>query len=188
MRDQLAEGKDALRRRLIGVRRELPADTRAEWSAEICRRVRTTEVFRRAAAIVSYRPIGAEVDPSGIDREVRASGRDLYYPGGTDAPRFQGATQDVDGGALLGTAESADTLFLVPGVAFDEAGGRLGRGRGWYDRALTGFERAARVGLAFEVQIVPSVPATSWDVSMDAVVTERRCILPQRSRLLGGNA
>ncbi|HEX8910501.1 MAG TPA: 5-formyltetrahydrofolate cyclo-ligase, partial [Anaeromyxobacteraceae bacterium] len=68
-------------------------------------------------------------------------------------------------------------LALVPGVAFDAACRRLGRGRGHYDATLTALAPGAlRVGLAFELQIVPEVPAEAHDVALDAVVTEDRVL------------
>jgi 5-formyltetrahydrofolate cyclo-ligase len=66
-------------------------------------------------------------------------------------------------------------LILVPGLAFDEHGRRLGRGGGHYDRFLAGLS-SARVGVAFEVQLAPQVPAGPGDERVDAVATERRII------------
>jgi 5-formyltetrahydrofolate cyclo-ligase len=65
-----------------------------------------------------------------------------------------------------------DVVFLVPGVAFDARGVRLGRGVGWYDRALGRYPRGIRIGLAYEFQVVPSLPEAPWDVRMHAIVTE----------------
>jgi len=64
-------------------------------------------------------------------------------------------------------------LFVVPGVAFDRLGGRLGHGRGYYDRLLVDADpQALRVALAFENQLVDAVPMTSHDVFMQHVITE----------------
>lgn len=64
-------------------------------------------------------------------------------------------------------------LVLVPGVAFDRRGHRLGFGHGYYDRFLPGLpERARRVGLAFAGQVVEAVPADPWDVPLHQLVTE----------------
>jgi 5-formyltetrahydrofolate cyclo-ligase len=69
-------------------------------------------------------------------------------------------------------------LVLVPGLAFDAAGGRVGHGQGHFDRTL----RQARAGrpvkaaLAFEFQVFDQVPTTESDVRMDVIVTERRVI------------
>jgi 5-formyltetrahydrofolate cyclo-ligase len=72
-------------------------------------------------------------------------------------------------------------IVLVPGLAFDRLGGRLGRGAGYYDRALRGVERQRGlplfIGVAFEDQIVASVPMAANDVRLDGVVTERGLVL-----------
>jgi 5-formyltetrahydrofolate cyclo-ligase len=66
------------------------------------------------------------------------------------------------------------TVFIGPGVGFDERGARLGRGAGCFDRALPRFGGAVRVGLAYEFQVVPLLPEAPWDVRMDTVVTDAR--------------
>jgi len=67
-----------------------------------------------------------------------------------------------------------EDLALVPGVAFDRAGRRLGRGGGFYDRAFADVSRSPLlVGVAYALQVVEEVPADSRDRSVDAIVTER---------------
>jgi 5-formyltetrahydrofolate cyclo-ligase len=65
---------------------------------------------------------------------------------------------------------------VLPGVAFSEDGLRLGRGGGYYDATLALVPRAPRIGIAYDVQIVPSLPREPHDAPMDAVVTERRTL------------
>lgn len=65
-------------------------------------------------------------------------------------------------------------VFLVPGLAFDEYGGRLGFGGGWYDRVLARFPQACKIGVAFDCQIVAHVPREEHDILMDYVVTPSR--------------
>jgi 5-formyltetrahydrofolate cyclo-ligase len=77
-------------------------------------------------------------------------------------------------------ALDAIDCFVVPGVAFSEEGHRLGRGGGYYDATLGLAARAARVGLAFDAQIVPTLPAEPHDAAMDAVVSEARTLLFDR--------
>jgi 5-formyltetrahydrofolate cyclo-ligase len=68
-------------------------------------------------------------------------------------------------------------LVLVPGVAFDRSGHRLGHGLGYYDRFLRRLpESVPRVGLAYSDQVVPEVPVDEWDVSLHALVTEEGVI------------
>ena len=79
--------------------------------------------------------------------------------------------------AALLVPTMAIPLFLVPGLAFDPAGRRLGYGLGCYDRAFADAAPGAlKVGLAFELQMLESVPADLHDVPMDFVVTEDRVI------------
>ncbi|MEL7472037.1 MAG: 5-formyltetrahydrofolate cyclo-ligase [Planctomycetota bacterium] len=68
--------------------------------------------------------------------------------------------------------------IIVPGVAFDTSGRRLGRGRGFYDRFLPRCKRAEQIGVCFEAQIVPEIPTEDHDAPVDAVVTEARVIRP----------
>lgn len=67
-------------------------------------------------------------------------------------------------------------VFFVPGLAFDVFGGRLGRGAGYYDRFLSFFPHAFKVGVCFEQMIVPEIPVDEHDVPMDAILTEDRII------------
>ena len=62
-------------------------------------------------------------------------------------------------------------LIIVPGVAFDRKGNRLGRGRGYYDRFLCQHLDVKRIGICFDFQLVDEVPAESFDIRMDEVLT-----------------
>lgn len=63
-------------------------------------------------------------------------------------------------------------MIIVPGVAFDHSGNRMGRGRGFYDRLLKSTPRAYKVGVAFNFQMVDHVPIEDFDVPMNAVIAE----------------
>ena len=84
--------------------------------------------------------------------------------------------REPSGDPVVRPLESADVV-LVPGLAFDALGGRLGRGAGYYDRALAPLsgrvQRPALIGIAFAVQLVSHVPRATWDVCVDRVVTDR---------------
>jgi 5-formyltetrahydrofolate cyclo-ligase len=68
-----------------------------------------------------------------------------------------------------------DLAWIVPGVAFDETGGRLGRGRGYYDRMLRDV-LGIKVGVGYDWQVVPCLPSSSHDVRMDVIVTNSRIL------------
>ena len=63
-------------------------------------------------------------------------------------------------------------MIIVPGVAFDSTGNRMGRGRGFYDRLLKSTPKAMKVGVAFGFQMFDSIPVEAFDVRMDRVITE----------------
>ena len=89
-----------------------------------------------------------------------------------------GVLEPPAGSGVVSLAEAE--VVVVPGVAFDAAGGRLGRGGGYYDRALAQVEDAFVVGLALEAKIVEQVPSGERDRRVDAVVTERRILSRER--------
>lgn len=73
-------------------------------------------------------------------------------------------------------------LVVVPGVAFDAAGRRVGFGGGFYDRTFAGAGRPPLIGLCFDFQVVPRCPSGAQDVSVDWVVTESRVLRCERAR------
>ena len=71
-------------------------------------------------------------------------------------------------------------VVLVPLVAWDEKGHRLGYGAGYFDRALAGAKRTTKVGLALESQRLPQIPESRHDVPLDVIVTDKRVVRPAR--------
>lgn len=93
--------------------------------------------------------------------------------------------EDVQAGAFQveeprpGTSPcSNEGLMLMPGVAFDEAGHRIGYGKGYYDRYLQKHPTLHTMALAFELQVLERIPFGAFDVSPECIVTERRIIRP----------
>ena len=76
------------------------------------------------------------------------------------------------------TMEPSPDLVLVPGLAFDTTGGRLGRGKGFYDRWLAANPTVRSVGICFKCQIVESLPFESHDARVSAIVSEEGVLVP----------
>ena len=94
---------------------------------------------------------------------------------GTPLRRARGGVQEPLDGVPADLELPA--IVLLPVVAWDHTGTRLGRGGGFYDRLLAGLDpRVVRVGLAYEFQVFPELPRDPWDVSMHYVITERRVV------------
>jgi 5-formyltetrahydrofolate cyclo-ligase len=92
------------------------------------------------------------------------------------APGFRGILEPRHQGASPVDVASLE-LAIVPGVAFDLQGGRLGYGAGYYDRLLSCFPPGIpKVGIAFDFQVIPRLPRQSHDIALDAIVTESRVI------------
>jgi 5-formyltetrahydrofolate cyclo-ligase len=144
-----------------------------------------------------YAPIGAEVETVELERLATTAGKLVAYPclvPGERALSYGGCASSALVGAALGTREpppgaavAVPDLVIVPGVAFDGAGRRLGRGRGHYDATLAALpERTVRIGVAFELQVVDAVPDEPHDARLDAVVTEARTLIPLTPRAGSG--
>jgi 5-formyltetrahydrofolate cyclo-ligase len=117
----------------------------------------------------------------------RVEGKDLLFyrilsPGGPWREGNWGIREPLSGPPL--GKEDFPALILVPGLAFDRRGGRLGRGRGYYDRFLAGLPgafsspvRFFALGYCTSIQLVPELPVDPWDRPMDGLCTGRECTL-----------
>ena len=84
---------------------------------------------------------------------------------------------EPQGSGCLSEQDLRGLVVFIPAVLLDQTGNRLGRGRGWYDRALTSLGKGVvRIALAYEFQLIEEVPTDKWDCSVDFIVTEDRVI------------
>lgn len=178
--------KPMTRRTVLSRRDALTSEERASASDVIATSAIQLLAQRPAGAVVAlYAPKGTEVDTSRIDAFARARGLRVVYPrivAGDRRLAFHEATLDTLVSGPFGLREPAPTMpavelaelaaVIVPGLAFDRAGGRIGWGRGYYDATLVHAPTALRIGLAFECQILDAVPRDAHDVPLQYVVTE----------------
>lgn len=178
--------KRTIRTELLARRKHLAAETCLGHSLLIQQRLLRAVEFQSAAAVALYSPVLNEVFTEQLFQAALAAGKKIAYP------RVRGCELDfvrvVDPGDLapgnFGVLEptgdelvSPGTLdmVVVPGVGFDRRGGRLGYGKGFYDRGMHASGRpGCLVGLCFELQLLERLPAESHDVHMDIIITERR--------------
>ena len=183
--------KGALRQAVRAARGGLSAHERRARSAAICRRLQRLKAFREAGTILAYHSVGSEVETGALVRAALRAGKRVALPVslkkswklvfrqvcGRDGELVAGLAgiPEPRRSCPVVRASEAD-LILVPGTAFDPQGWRIGAGAGFYDRFLARARRATRIGLAFEVQMVPSVPHDPHDERLDMIATERRLI------------
>jgi len=190
VRMDVLEAKRALRERVLRSRSALTPAERAMASRASADILETLPAWKTARAVALYVPMGAEVDTAELALRASAAGKRVAWPRlresglalgfascePSDLVAGPAGTREPPSAAAPALLEELD-LVVVPGVAFDEEGRRLGRGRGHYDATLALLpERTVRVGLAFELQMVERVPCEAHDVRLDAVVTERRVV------------
>ncbi len=173
-----AELRDAFRQR----RRTLDPAWCADASTRLIHHLGASEVWQNASTVAGFLPMRGEPDLTALWQAAGASGKRVALPRVTETGLpFHAADFDrlIPGafGILEPQADApviaaaAIDLFLVPGVAFDRHGGRLGMGKGYYDRALSG-SSATLIGIAWEWQVVAAVPREPHDVVMTALCTE----------------
>lgn len=173
--------KTALRARLRAARRTF---TPAE---RICVNPAFMDRLRPRLVVASYRPTDGEADPTPLERAATEAGGILALPRieNRGAPlRFLAWSPDrpLEAGPFgleqppASAPELVPDIILAPLVAFDRAGGRLGQGAGYYDRAFTLHLESWRVGVAWSIQEVACVPVDPWDVPCHAIATEKEWI------------
>ena len=166
----------------------LSVEERAAASVAICDAANALLAERVApgAVVALYAAKGSEVDTSRIDGAARRAGLVVVYPRVIEAARtlaFHAVTVDELAPTRFGLREpSADAAavgvedvaaFVVPGLAFDRAGWRIGWGRGHYDATFAVASASAlRVGLAYECQLIEHVAREPHDVALHLLVTE----------------
>ena len=191
----------ALRRALRARRGQTSRAERRAASAALTQRLSNLPAFQRAGCIAAYWPADGEINPLPALRWAYAAGKACYLP--VLCPQRDGHLQFAPWwpGAPLrrnrfGIAEPIAPrrhwlaprmldLVLLPLVAFDGAGNRLGMGGGYYDRSFAFRRRAAvrrpgLIGVGFDWQRVDRLPRRAWDVPLDAVLTERHRHVFQR--------
>lgn len=183
-----SEQKSLLRAEVLA-RRAAQGEKEA-LSRRIVQRLFSLPAYQSAQTVLFYVDVRSEVRTRWAFPEVLAADKDLVVPycvgSELELFRLRGLEELRPGrfGILEPEPRLRDRperkvlpgeldLLIVPGVAFDRTGGRLGHGMGFYDRLLSRIRpEAAKIGLAFECQIVPAVPTEPHDVPLDTIITE----------------
>lgn len=183
----LQDEKARLRPEMLA--RRLAVPDRDRRSAEIHARVMALPYWASAAVVSSFVGVKAEVATTPLIAAALAAGKRVAVPvvEGDRLQLYRIESLDELQPAPFGLLEppkelrrkhrrvvsTTVSLFIVPGLAFDRTGGRLGYGKGYYDTLLAGTKPVVpKVGVGFEAQMVPAVPMGPRDIRLPIVVTE----------------
>ncbi|MEB0043926.1 MULTISPECIES: 5-formyltetrahydrofolate cyclo-ligase [unclassified Pseudomonas] len=184
-----------LRRMLRKARRALTPHQQRQAARGLYRQLAQHPLFRRAKHLSLYLPTDGEIDPRLLLRAAQRRGKVTYLPVLSAWPRTKMVFQRISPGeqlkpnrfrileprANIARQRKVWTLDLVllPLVGFDDVGGRLGMGGGFYDRSLSylarrkNWRKPTLLGLAHECQKVERLAQASWDVPLQGTVTDR---------------
>jgi 5-formyltetrahydrofolate cyclo-ligase len=182
--------KGVLRARMRQWLRTMTPETRRQASEAACRRLEAQEVWRQARAILIYAPRQDELDITDLVDQALSVGKILALPqyqaeaGCYRACRLEVPIRQLPigrygipepGSACAVVPLDRLDIALVPGVAFDVSGHRLGRGQGYYDRLLANLG-GIKCGVGFDTQVQPRIPVEPHDAVLDRILTPTRWV------------
>ena len=191
--------KKELRKEIRSLRDALSQEERREKSDQISRKVIKMQEFQEADVVLLYSAIKSEVETNLIYEEAKLLGKNIYYPrviGNVmefylvdestefEISRFGVREPKADAFRRYLPKEHEKIFVLVPGIAFDEVGNRIGYGGGYYDKYLhwlaneVAIDNICKVSVAYECQLVEQgrIESEVYDVKMDYVVIENQLI------------
>ncbi len=188
-------GKQSIRSKYLANRDRLTKNERLSKSMKIWENLKKEPDFRDADIVLVYLDYRSEVMTTGLVEEILLSegGKRVFAPRveGFDVefyeihsltdlrPGYQGIREPEKNTEKLFTKQLADEkkcFLLLPGSVYDRALGRMGYGKGFYDRLIHKFPNLTKAGLAFDCQIAKQVPVDEHDKRVDMVVTETEII------------
>ena len=183
--------KKALRHAMLARRKSLTADEVHAASLRVQQAFVASPEFARAEVIALYSPIHGEVDTGEVMRTALAAGKKVLFPAvcGEDLRFYRVAGQGELRKGAFGIHEpcsaqqaihpDAADIIVLPGVAFDLFGRRIGYGKGFYDRAVHHLEGQGRlVGFCHDFQLVAEIAGEPHDVAIDLIFTDQRIVRP----------
>ena len=183
--------KKSLREQFLIKRKELSKTEVNEKSCQIQHRLFSLPWYRTAKNILFYVSYDKEVDTHEMIKESLLNGKTVLVPKTNTQKKTICVSKLLSWNDLSPCAYSilepredcirevpvsSVELLIVPGVVFDLCGNRIGHGMGYYDRLLKNTPQTHTLGLAFECQIIESIPAEEHDEKVEMILTEDRII------------
>lgn len=188
-----SEVKKEIRRKMLALRRALSDDEAEEKARCLTERILSLPEYRKAKRIMAFLAMKGESNLDGLISEALSEGKEVYVPvclpeRQMEAGRLLDMDHFVKGPlGLRDLPKGYDTispealdLVLVPGVACDRVGNRLGMGAGYYDRYLTHVPYEKRVAALWDFQVAEAIPSEPFDQRMAKIVTDKGIIVTKR--------
>jgi len=180
----MAKDKRVLRKQVLNIRKALTAEQIAEKSARIITNVLATAEYNNTTCIYVYMPAKGEVDVTSLIEAAWRDGKKVAVPKVIDKDMifyYIKSFDDLESGYFgilepkdgLEAATCENALLIIPGVAFDKAGHRIGYGGGFYDRYLEKHTGHFVMAPAYDFQVVDKIAVEEHDIGVDMVVSER---------------
>jgi 5-formyltetrahydrofolate cyclo-ligase len=180
--------KQALRARMRAVREALPGSACDARSAEITQRLFALAEVEQAATILAFASIRKEVRTRASMQAAWAAGKRVALPRvvgnelqlhlvDSETVLIEGAFSVPEPPATAAMVQPGDVdVALIPALAIDPRGYRIGYGGGYYDKLIPQLQRACTCAIAYDFQLIAEVPELPFDVAVDVVITDERVI------------
>ena len=177
--------KSKIRKEILALRKAMPVCVLEENSKTIADKVITHSAYRKADLVFAYIDAKGEVMTKEIIEHAWAKGKRIAVPKvHGDIMEFYliSSYEELEDGCFgimepkMGcekvTDIPANSVVIMPGVAFDRSGNRIGYGKGYYDKYFAKYPDLYKIAIAFDLQIVSEIQADKFDVKADCVITE----------------
>lgn len=187
--------KKELRKALLKQRNELPKEDCRKLSKTVCKHLTELEIYKQADTVFAYSSIRNEVSCDYLIDKALADGKKVALPrvissdGDNEMQFFYcNETENLEEG-FMGINEpeedyanlavpSGRTLIILPGIAFDKKFGRIGYGKGFYDRYLSLYEENVKsVAICYDFQLFDKIPTDEHDIPANAIVTPKETLI-----------
>lgn len=184
--------KKEIRKKILEYRETIDPEERSKWDESIFNKLINCDLYKCANTIFAFVSFKTEVDTHKIIKHALDNGKTICVPKinskqeGVKLYKIDSFDQLKKGYfGILEPSESCPAvnsndldLILMPGVAFDRHGGRVGYGAAFYDRFLSNMNRQVdKIALAYHFQVLESVPMSEHDVRIDGIITEQESIV-----------
>lgn len=193
--NEIGNEKKQVRREILEVREKMDIEEKTNYDKIIIDKFLRSSYYKKSTNIFIYISYGSEIDTKYIIERAIKEGKNIYVPRTEFSTRLMNAVKIENFDNLIkskyGALEPKEgepfidpndlDLIVVPGVAFDKNGGRLGYGAGFYDRYFKRINddnksRITKLVLAYDFQLIDKIPTDKEDVLIDLVVTEKQSI------------